>query len=68
MDRLKPKEEQIKAVDLGLTDNPERRAVDLGKPKEKQVFNAPKIICACGKPVGPESPQIDQCLACFNRA
>ena len=36
--------------------------------KEVPKQEAPKgILCACGKPVGVDSPQIDQCLACFNR-
>ena len=37
------------------------------KEKKTEAFNPPAIQCACGKPVGPESPQIDQCLSCFNR-
>jgi hypothetical protein len=59
---MEPKEvkEQIKAVELGLTDNPERRHVDLGKPDTR-------IKCACGKPVEEDGPQADQCLECFNR-
>lgn len=36
-------------------------------PKPPVVFNPPKVKCACGKEVGRESPQLDQCLECFNR-
>ena len=38
------------------------------KAKGEAVPVVSGFLCGCGKPVEKESPQIDQCLACFNRA
>ena len=57
MGETKEEKDQKKAEELGLTDKSDRR---VGLPDNR-------MHCACGKPVEKESPQLDQCLACFNR-
>ncbi len=57
MNNSQAEKEQEKAEELGLTDKSDRR---VGLPDTR-------LKCACGKPVEKESPQLDQCLACFNR-